>query len=83
LENFQKTLPETALYRGKSKTLENFFEKKFSKPFKKLYLKPLRGFRKASRFFVSRDFDVLPLTNPRFARVCVRGRARSLVGGWM
>jgi hypothetical protein len=56
--------------------LENFFGKKFSKPFKKLNLKPLRGFRKASCFFVSRDFNVLALTNPREARVCVRGRAR-------
>jgi hypothetical protein len=56
--------------------LENFFEKKFSKPFKKLYLKPLRGFRKASGFFVSRNFNVLALTNSREARVCVRGRAR-------
>jgi hypothetical protein len=27
--------------------LENFFEKKFSKPFKKLNLKPRRGFGKA------------------------------------
>jgi hypothetical protein len=50
-QTFQKTLPETALRFQKSKdkvkTLENFFEKKFSKPFKKLYLKPLRGSRKA------------------------------------
>jgi hypothetical protein len=55
--------------------LGNFFGKKFPKPFKKLYLKPLRGFRKAC-FFVLRDFNVLIFTNPREARVCVRGRAR-------
>jgi hypothetical protein len=56
--------------------LENFFEKKFSKPFKKLYLKPQRGFRKASCFFISRELNILALTNSREARVCVRGRAR-------
>jgi hypothetical protein len=33
--------------KGKVKTLENFFETKFPKPFKKLYLKPPCGFRKA------------------------------------
>jgi hypothetical protein len=62
--------------KGRDKTLENFFGKNFSKPFKKLYLKPLRGFRKASRFFISRELNVLVLTNSREARVCVRGRAR-------
>jgi hypothetical protein len=62
--------------KRKIKTLENFFEKKFSKPFKKLYLKPLCGFRKASGSFVSRNFNVLSFTNSRKARVCVRGRAR-------
>jgi hypothetical protein len=56
--------------------LENFFEKKFSKPFKKLYLKPRCGFRKAFCFFISRKLNVLALTNSREARVCVRGRAR-------
>jgi hypothetical protein len=62
--------------KSKIKTLENFFEKKFSKPFKKLYLKPRCDFRKASRFFISRELNVLALTNSREARVCVRGRAR-------
>jgi hypothetical protein len=56
--------------------LENFFEKKFSKPFKKIYQKPHRDFRNASCFFVPRDFNALSLTNPREAWVCVRGRAR-------
>jgi hypothetical protein len=55
--------------KGKGKTLENFFEKKFSKPFKKLYLKPLCGFRRASCFFVSRNSNILALSNPREARV--------------
>jgi cytoplasmic iron level regulating protein YaaA (DUF328/UPF0246 family) len=35
--------------KSKGKTLENFFGKKFSKPFKKLSLKPLRGFRIKSK----------------------------------
>jgi hypothetical protein len=56
--------------------LENFFEKKFSKPFKKPYLKPRRGFRKASCFSISRELNVLALTSPREARVCVRSQAR-------
>jgi hypothetical protein len=62
--------------KSKIKTLENIFEKKFSKPFKKLHLKPRRGFRKTPCSFISRDFNVLPFTNSREARVCVRGRAR-------
>jgi hypothetical protein len=45
--------------RAKSKPWKTFLKKKFSKPFKKLYLKPLRGFRKASRFFISRELKPL------------------------
>jgi hypothetical protein len=43
--------------------LENFFEKKFSKPFKKLYLKPLCGFRRAGakpwKTFLKKSFPNL------------------------
>jgi hypothetical protein len=51
-------------------------EKSFPNLSKNFNLKPRRGFRKASCFFVPRHFSVLSFTNSREARVCVRGRAR-------
>jgi hypothetical protein len=56
-------------------------DKEQDQGFGKLYLKPRCGFRKASRFFISRDLNVLALTNSREARVCVRGRARARSSG--
>jgi hypothetical protein len=55
--------------------LENFFEKKFSKPFKKLYLKPLCGFRRIRararpwKTFLKKSFPNLSknFTRNRFA----------------
>jgi hypothetical protein len=77
---FKKLYPGTALRfrknKGKIKTLENFFEKSFPNLSKNFNLKPRRGSRKTSCFLVSRELNVLALTNPREARVCVRGRAR-------
>jgi hypothetical protein len=62
--------------------LENFFEKKFSKPFKKLYLKPLRGFRKDSLFLYIKEFQCFgPYKLARSAGLCTRSSARALARG--
>jgi hypothetical protein len=62
--------------------LENFFEKKFSKPFKKLYLKPRCGFRKDSLLlYIKETQRFSPYKPARSAGLCTRSSARALVGG--
>jgi hypothetical protein len=69
--------------KSKIKTLENFFEKKFSKPFKKLYLKPLRGFRKNSLLLYIKEFQCFdPYKPARSVGLCTRSSACALVEGW-
>jgi hypothetical protein len=68
--------------KGKGKTLGNFFEKKFPKPFKKLYPETALRFQKGFPLLCIKGTQCFsPYKLARSAGLCTRSSARALVGG--